>query len=285
MKKILKKIFITLLVLIFAGAAAFYLGWVQFKVSTDACGVLISKTSGVYPKVIEKGVFCWRWEPLIPTNARLLTFKLKPQSFSKSISGTLPSAEVYAAQIKGTPDFAYSFGLTISLAFTKSALLKKAGNSEITSDDDLYAGLEHIADRIAEKVAQYLITESAKDPAAIAINRDTEQVLSAIGLEDGSLDGAEITAILIKDAKIPDLNLYNRAKQTFLTFQDYVDEALTKSAQHQADTILSDNRAVSRLTQIGETLKKYPDLAEILKNGDSADFINSLNAASTGSAE
>ena len=285
MKKILKKIFITLLFLILAGGAAFYFGWVQFKVDTDSYGVLISKTSGVHPVVIEKGIFCWRWEPLIPTNAKLLTFKVKPQTFNKSVSGTLPSAEVYAAQIKGTPDFAYYFDFAITLSLAKSSLPKKAGASEITSESDVNACLDRTADRIAEKVAQYLIAESARDPAAIALNRDTDQLISAIGLSDESLDGAEVSGIFIKDAKIPDITLYNRAKQTYLSFQDYVDEALTKSAQHQADTILSDNRAVSRLTQIGETLKKYPDLAEILKSGDSADFIKSLNAGAAGSAE
>ena len=273
-----------LIVLILAGGAAFYFGWVQFKVDTDECGVLISKTSGVYPTIIEKGVFCWRWEPLIPTNAKLLTFKIKPQSFKKTINGSLPSAEVYAGQIKGTPDFAYQFDFDISLKFKKDVLLEKAGSSEVTTSSELTTYLDQTADRIAEQTAQYLISESAKDPAAIAVNRDTEQLLSGIGITSGSLNGVEVISIFIKNAKIPDLNLYNRAKQTYMTFQDYVDEALTKSAQHQADTILSDNRAVSRLTQIGETLKKYPDLAEILKNGDSADFIKSLNATATSSS-
>lgn len=278
MKKIVRTFFATLLILILAGGAAFYFGWVQFKVNTDECGVLISKTSGVYPSIIEKGVFCWRWEPLLPTNAKLMTFKLKPQTFKKKITGTLPSAQVYAGQIKGTPDFAYSFELEIALRLNKESLLEKAGSADITSDEELTNYLSQTADRIAEQTAQFLIAESAKQPDAIAVNRGTEELLSGIGISSGSLNGAEVSAIFIKDAKIPDLNLYNRAKQTYMTFQDYVDEALTKSAQHQADTILSDNRAVSRLTQIGETLKKYPDLAQILKNGDSADFIKSLNA-------
>ena len=278
MKKMLKKLFATMIVLILAGGAAFYFGWVQFKVNTDECGVLISKTSGVYPQIIEKGVFCWRWEPLLPTNAKLLTFSLKPQSFKKSIHGSLPSAGVYATQIKGTPDFAYQFDFDFSLKLKKDALLKRAGDAYLSTDADLTEFLNQTADRLSEQIAQYLIAESAKDPAAIAVNRDTDQILSGIGISSGALDGVEVVSVFIKDAKIPDLNLYNRAKQTYMTFQDYVDEALTKSAQHQADTILSDNRAVSRLTQIGETLKKYPDLAQILKNGDSADFIKSLNA-------
>ena len=276
MKKIARHIFITLPVLLVAGGAAFYFGWVQFKVKTDECGVLVSKTSGVYPQVIEKGTFCWRWEPLLPTNATLLTFQVKSRTYSKKVRGILPSAEVYSAQVKNAPDFAYAFDLELSLRMKKDALLAKASDAEITTGEELEAYLNHTADRLAELVAEYFIAESASDPTKIATARSTEQILAGIGSTD-ALTGIEVTSIFVKDATIPDAELYERAKKTYMTFQDYVDEALTKSAQHQADTILSDNRAVSRLTQIGETLKKYPELSEILKNGDSADFIKSLN--------
>lgn len=275
MKKIARTVFITLLVLLLAGGAAFYVGWVQFKVKTDECGVLVSKTSGVYPHIIEKGAFCWRWEPLLPTNAKLLTFQIKSRTYHKQVRGSLPSAEVYSAQVKNAPDFAYAFDLDIALKMQKDALLAKVADSEITTTEEVEAYLDHTADRLAERVAEYFIAESAADPTKIVTSRSTEQILAGLGAT--AFDGVEVTSLFVKDAKIPDAELYNRAKQTYMTFQDYVDEALTKSAQHQADTILSDNRAVSRLTQIGETLKKYPELSEILKNGDSADFIKSLN--------
>ncbi|MBQ6779712.1 MAG: hypothetical protein IJP62_00605 [Treponema sp.] len=283
MKKILKSLFLTLLCLILVGGAVFYLGWVQFKVKTDECGVLVSKTSGVYPQVIEKGVFCWRWEPLLPTNAKLMTFQLKPHVYSKSVRGSLPSAEVYAAQLKGAPEFAYKFDFDISLKVGKKALLEKAADSEITSSDELDSHLNRTADRLAELIAEYFILASAEDPTKIATARSKEQILSGIG-SAADLGDVEVVSIFVKNAQIPDATLYNRAKQTYMTFQDYVDEALTKSAQHQADTILSDNRAVSRLTQIGETLKKYPELTDILKNGDSVEFINSLNSTVGGTS-
>lgn len=276
MRKGAKHFFGTVAVLALAGGAAFFFGWVQFRIKTDECGVLVSKTSGVYPSVIEKGTFCWRWEPLLPTNATLLTFQLKPRSYHTSVRGALPSAEVYSAQVKSAPDFAYSCDIDVSLRMTKEALLAKVGDSEITADAELEAYLSRTADRVAELVAAYLIAESAADPTGIATSRSTEHILAGIGTDD-ALDGIEVVSLFVRDAKIPDAELYERAKRTYMTFQDYVDEALIASAQHQADTILSDNRAVSRLTQIGETLKKYPELSEILKNGDSADFIKSLN--------
>lgn len=269
-------VFFTVLVLMLIGGAVFYFGWVQFKIKTDECGVFVSKTSGVYPRIIEKGTFCWRWEPLLPTNARLLTFRLVPHTYHTAVRGALPSAEVYSAQVKSAPDFAYAFDIDIALRMKKDALLEKAGAAEITTDEELETYLHQAADRIAELVAAYLIAESAADPTGIATSRSTGQILAGIGTDD-ALDGIEVVSIVVKNAKIPDAELYARAKRTYMTFQDYVDEALISSAQHQADTILSDNRAVSRLTQIGETLKKYPELSEILRNGDSADFIKSLN--------
>ena len=56
-----------------------------------------------------------------------------------------------------------------------------------------------------------------------------------------------------------------------------VDALLSDAAKEQAQKILADERSVNRLTKIGEVLKKYPDLNNLLSNGGSAEVLKALN--------
>ena len=93
MKKFLACVFI---LAVFTGAV-FYVGWTQFRVKPDTIGIVVSKTSGVDEKPVLNGEFAWHWQFLLPTNATLKTFHIKPYSTQKTISGTLPSGEAYAS--------------------------------------------------------------------------------------------------------------------------------------------------------------------------------------------
>ena len=45
----MKKALASLIILILFGGVVFYLGWVQFDVPIGNYGLMLSKTSGVYP--------------------------------------------------------------------------------------------------------------------------------------------------------------------------------------------------------------------------------------------
>ena len=87
MKKFLACVFI---LAVFTGAV-FYVGWTQFRVKPDTIGIVVSKTNGVDEKPVLNGEFAWHWQFLLPTNATLKTFQIKPVSVQKTISGCLPS--------------------------------------------------------------------------------------------------------------------------------------------------------------------------------------------------
>ena len=87
----------------------------------------------------------------------------------------------------------------------------------------------------------------------------------------------DVKDVVLKKAKIPDVRLYKIARKSYEKFQDMVDALLGEAAKEQAQKILADERSVNRLTKIGEVLKKYPDLNNLLSNGGSADVLKALN--------
>ena len=111
MKKFLACVFI---LAIFTGIV-FYAGWTQFRVKPDTIGVVVSKTSGVDSKPVLNGEFAWHWQFLLPTNATLKSFQIKPVNIQKSVSGCLPSGEAYASIYGAQGLFDYSFTFDISL--------------------------------------------------------------------------------------------------------------------------------------------------------------------------
>lgn len=301
------------LILLFAAAAfGFWRGWVQFSVGIDECGVLVSKTGGVYSHPIVQGHFLWRWEPLLPTNARLLTFSTQSVRFERHVRGALPSADLYSLQIRQAPDFTYEFAFDIDLQLTPESLVALVRERRVRSHEELSDYLERGADRIAALSAQFLLAESARAPLIPLSALATEQIAAGIKAtavddaarvlgdtmadtrersdEDGtdmvaqdddmgilSLDGIQLRGIAVRMARVPDFDLYDRAKATYDGFQSLVDDELATLARRQAESIVSDNRAVNRLTKIGETLKKYPELSDVLKNGDTAAALRALD--------
>ena len=93
MKKFLACVFI---LAVFSGVV-FYFGWTQFRVKPDTIGIVVSKTHGIDDKPVLNGKFSWHWQFLLPTNAELRTFEIKPVNVTKEVSGCLPSGEAYAS--------------------------------------------------------------------------------------------------------------------------------------------------------------------------------------------
>lgn len=272
-----KKIGFVLLILFILGGSGFcfWRGWLQFAVGIDECGVLLSKTGGVFEKPITKGYFLWRWEPLLPTNTRLLTFPMQSEVYHRTMTGELPSATLYGLQIQHATDFAYEFNFDIALQIKPDAIVSLVKENKIQSEENMHAYLEQSADRIAVLTAQFLLAESLKNPQMPLTAFSTEQLISGIG--SAGLDGVEIRNLFVKAAKVPDVELYNKAKDSYDGFQNTVNEELRALARKQAESIVADNRAVNKLTKIGETLKKYPELADVLKNSDTAAVLKALD--------
>ncbi len=205
MKKFLACVFI---LLVFTGLV-FYIGWTQFRVKPDTIGVVVSKTSGIDEKPVLNGEFAWHWQFLLPTNAVLKTFQIKPVSVQKTISGTLPSGEAYASIYNADKLFDYSFTFDIQLTLSPEALVSLMKLNKITDDSDLAAYLEGAAGTMAQYAASYILNraESSSNFKTESLSRD--EILRGIRIykEFPELD---VSVFSIQSSKLPDYKMYEK---------------------------------------------------------------------------
>lgn len=145
----MKKFLTSLFILAVFGGFVFYLGWTQFKIKPEFIGVVISKTNGIDKTPVENGKFSWHKQFLLPTNAVLKSFSIKPVNVNKTISGSMPN---YA-----NDNFSYSFDFTISLTVAPEVIPQLLEENKISDSQDLNSYLVNAADTIAQLAAEYMI--------------------------------------------------------------------------------------------------------------------------------
>ena len=205
MKKFLACVFI---LAVFTGAV-FYIGWTQFRVKPDTMGVVVSKTSGVDEKPVLNGEFAWHWQFLLPTNASLKIFQIKPVSVQKTVSGTLPSGEAYASIYGAQGLFDYSFTFDILLTLSPEAVVELMQLNKITDDKDLAEYLEGAASTLAQKAANYILNRADGNPAFRAESLKREEILRGIQIYK-DFPELDVSVFAIVTSKLPDYNMYKK---------------------------------------------------------------------------
>ncbi|MBP5520688.1 MAG: hypothetical protein J6X84_08945 [Treponema sp.] len=205
MKKFLACVFI---LAVFA-LAIFYIGWTQIRVKPDSMGIVISKTSGIDETPVLNGKFSWKWQFLLPTNAIIKTFEIKPLNTKKTVSGTLPSGEAYASIFNADKLFDYSFTFDISLTVSPQAVLELVKQNKITDDKDLAEYLEGAAATLAQNAAAYFLGKAGENALfrPEAVRRD--EILRGIQIYK-DFPEIDVTIFALTDSKLPDFNMYKK---------------------------------------------------------------------------
>lgn len=205
MKKFLACVFILAL---FTGAV-FYIGWTQFRVKPDTIGIVVSKTSGVCEKPVLNGQFAWHWQFLLPTNATLKSFHIKPVDFQKSVSGSLPSGEAYASIYNAQGLFDYSFTFDIQLTLSPEAVVSLMQENKIADDSDLPVYLEGAAGTLAQHAAAYILNRAENNTAFRVESIRREELLRGIQIYK-DFPELDVTVFSIQNSKLPDFNMYKK---------------------------------------------------------------------------
>ena len=205
MKKFLACVFI---LLIFSGVI-FYFGWTQFRVKPDTIGIVVSKTNGIDDKPVQNGEFAWHWQFLLPTNATLKTFHIKPVDAVKTISGALPSGEAYAAIYGAEGLFNYSFTFDISLTVSPEAVVELMKLNKITDDSDLSVYLEGAAGTLAQHAANYILVKAQDNPDFRAESLRREEILRGIQIYK-DFPEIDVSVFSIQTSKLPDYKMYKK---------------------------------------------------------------------------
>ena len=234
----MKKILGTFVFLLVVAAVVFFLGWTQFRVNPDSCGVLVSKTGGVNEKAILPGKFSWNWECLIPTNAKLKTFTLKSYTVSKLVTNPLPSADVYSKMFSPALDFSYRFDFLLTARVTSENIIALLKDGQISDSDSLNSYLESACASLSAKASSAIIEKIKQEPGFSPSSISFDDLIS---LSNANTDYPNITLsnFSINSYSVPDLDLYENAKALFAESKKVAPPAVSASPKTESPRVES----------------------------------------------
>ncbi|GMO60216.1 MAG: hypothetical protein Ta2A_06320 [Treponemataceae bacterium] len=257
--------FLTVLFLI--AAVCFVRGYVTLFVPLGSFGVLVSKTSGVYEKAITNGAFCWRWERLIPTNTKLHIFSAVTHKSDKTVAGNLPSAGMimlYAPPEKA--DFSYSLTVRTIVQLRENALpaLVEKG---IDSDIKLTEYISQKSSEAAQAAVSYVL-QITKENLRSTIDADDVNRVKNYLENDENFSAITIKDFVFVNVKLPDMELYEKARLSYMEYRSALDDAVMRNVNVGADMAIKNAAELNRLEQLAAIIEKHPALAAVLKNSD-----------------
>ena len=246
--------FLTIFILLAAGGAVFYFGWVQFKLDAGEYGVIYTKTSGWEDKTIENGKFTWRWQGLIPTNLTVHVIKPELRSVKLDRTGILPSGKMYGTLLGGNEDFGWTLRAKVTYIFNPDALpaLLSTGKLEGNPDPfyaDFEAQLQEIVTRLMAKASSYTNPGQLKDDLSSEIS----------SLDDNFI----VKTIAVTEFQYPDTELYNQAKQLSGTFIQERQKILAEIEELRIRRNDVEETKIESLSKIGKVITDYPKLLEL----------------------
>lgn len=261
----MKKFLFVLIVLIILAGTVFFLGWAQLTVPPGSYGVMRTKTHGLEARTIKSGEFRWFWYKVIPTNAQVSVYTLVPVKRPVTVSGGLPSGQVYASLAGLDADFSWEISGEISFSLNPDFLPEFTAKGSISDDAGLRTAEENLAVNIENLVIQRL--------KAYADNDDTEKIenlLVASSLPELDSDilrafpEIENLTCTIRVVRFPDFALFRSVKALYAEYLARQNAILSQDVAFEAERRITSKLRVEELTQMGELLNKYPVLIQYL---------------------
>jgi hypothetical protein len=256
-----KFLFVLCLLIILAGTGLF-LGWDQLTVPPGSYGVMRSKTHGLDRKVIQDGEFRWLWYKLIPTNVKISVYTIEPVTRSIQSSGTLSSAQTYAALAGLEADFSWELSGEISFALKPETLPELTDRENIASSEDL----RRVEETLARRIESFILTR-------LKNYGDDEQRMESIILSGTARLEEETKAAFpeienfrctIRTARYPDYALYRSVKKLHEEYLARQNAVLKPDIAREGEQRINTRMHLDELAQYGELLTKYPILLQYL---------------------
>lgn len=234
------KKFLFIFLFLLVAAYVFFIGWTQIRIKPDSCGIVRSKLGGIKEKPVLPGDFSWHWDFIIPKNAKMEQFSLLPYSAEKTVSGQSPVNELYT--ILYNDNMNYSFDFSISLAIEPESIVKLAQKNVISSDADLRAYMDHVADYTCQLAVNYYLSKAQLDSNFKPESVKRTELVKAISLYE-EYPEIDVAVLALKDYKIPNYSLYTKFQNMILQ-----DPSLLYSfnPKLQADRSASQNSGVNQ---------------------------------------
>ncbi len=143
----------------------------------------------------------------------------------------------------------------------------------LTGQKSLEEYLQKISAKISQELSQYIIKMNEN---TVIASYNVPEIIENLNLNN-KYDFVTVDEILIKNASVPDLNLYNLAKESYKKLQAEIDANLAEYAKQHAQKIIENENSVKKLSKIGEMLKQYPELNSLLSNASASEVLKALN--------
>ena len=273
---------ISILLLLGAAGAIFVAGWIQILLPPATYGVLFSKTGGYDSRVVQPGVFVWRWERVIPNNVTLFLFEVQPHSIARQISGDLPSAAAVASMLPGAAgaaDFHYQATVSVTFAVRPGELPALVSDEGLTPED-LNRWTE-MKGAVVGRAALELLQRRAQATALTDLAALEAEILEPLAAGFPEL---QVLDVRFSDLHLPDMEVYERGRRAYLELMDAQYEARRAAVidlAHERERGLAAQEtrraALQVLREYGAVLQEYPVLIQFLalQNGAGRDaFLN-----------
>ncbi|QEN07546.1 hypothetical protein EXM22_05915 [Oceanispirochaeta crateris] len=244
-----------LIVLVFA-AFVFYMGWIQIRIPEGVHALVYTKTGGYDNQLISPGQFVWRWENLFPGNMTLHFIELKNSREEYTMTGYLPSGELYGQYINRPEAFHYTFEVEYRFSIKDESFVS------LIESGTYYSQL--IEDRNQEYVAatNEIIQDFFKDQDSLNLEgiSEAEKMLS---LKISESDPRyQLNDLRIISYQYPDIELYEQTRAYFLEELAVLRQAELKTEQIQTELETVTSRKMDLLRQYGEVLSEFPVLLQ-----------------------
>ncbi len=281
--KTLRTLLILVIVLLAGAVLVFFFGWTQFSIPAGKYGVMLSKSGGYYQKVITPGQLTWRWERLIPTNARIFVFDLAPRQVHYTAEGALPSADQYSKVLNIKDNVSWSFSVDALVTLKPEYLLVAVTKNGLQTQEGLETAIDSGVQAALQTLMYRYVSELLDNPYEYQqVKTDYHALSEKIKSELSKTIGPEflIEDITLSKIVIPDIHTYKLAEQSYNLYEQQREMLLAETAAKEAQYAASEQFQIDRLTKWGDFLAKYPHIIELIAvaQQDSKAALNALKS-------
>ena len=251
----------SLIIILAAGGAVFWFGWVQFSLNENEYAVIYTKTNGYESQVLKNGEFAWRWQALLPTNLSLHTFNIENKTFTIKKNGELPSGDTYAKMTGEDISFDWNISVEIIYHLNPEALPALVSQGLLTSGlESFYSDFETGMNSEIAKLISAEVAVNPEETTDVGINHLEKSI------KEKALDlnkNITLVDVRIKNWDFPDLTLYSETRRLALDLMNKRQSVLSEvedSAVRRKD--LQDSK-LNLLEEYGSVLQKYPILLDL----------------------
>ena len=257
----MRKLIVSIIILLLLGAAGFVIGWADLFLPPGSHAVVFTKTGGWYPSVVEPGDFTWMWQRLLPTNVTSYVYQDINATLQLESAGSLPSGDLYASVLPDSANFSYALSLDVEVQLTNEAVYEATVDS-LLRPDTAEEYLEVLSEEMLRS-AERTVTEAVGEEDAAGGAGEIAEILEDRLARD--FPEVELLQVRVREARFPDLELYRQARANYFTLVEARREALETEAADTALRAAVNQQQVESLSRIGALLAEHPSLLEYLR--------------------